>query len=521
MSPTSPAWTVIGLVLALVVVALLIRRYRQGDSAFRWLAVTAVAWGAAFAVQGAGAGAVTPAVIQLTIADLLALLALPALAVGLLRLAQAAKPDATVSLDSISRSFGSGQVTDGCLVALSAFSVGWLAILRHGYSAADVGAGTFAVAMIHPAADLVVLAGTLWLAVHAGRRGAAAYLALCAGAAGDLAAVQARASGMHPGTWSQLCWVLALALLGATALIRPAAAAQPAPASSVPAEPPMTTLIALAASGLAAIGLLIFGIVTWGHSGTLPLITAGVLILGLIGRITGLLRQAAAMSVLAEQSDIQFHQLADRTSDVVLLCDAAGRISYASEAVSHYGYEQARLASTGVADLIHPDDLDKALHAAEAVCSGAEPQAGTLACRVRASDGTWRHVQATLSRYAEASRSDLLLVTARDISDQVALRQQVTHLTFHDGLTGLPNRSYLEERAKDLLSGRKDAADLPVPAELSQTGAIFVDLDGFTAINDSVGHGAGDLVLAQAGAFAGWCLLTTPWPGGAVTSSPC
>ena len=527
MSPSSPAWTVIGLVLALVVVALLIRRYRQGDSAFRWLAVTAVAWGAAFAVQGAGAGAVTPAVIQLTIADLLALLGLPAIALALLRLAQAAKPDATVSLDSISRGFGSGQVTDGCLVALSAFSVGWIAILRHSYSAADVGAGTFAVAMIHPAADLVVLAGTLWLAVHAGRRGAAAYLALGAAAAGDLVAVQARATGLHPGTWSQLCWLAALALLGVTGLIRPAAAVQPAESSAVPAEPPTTTLIALAASGVAAVGLLIFGIVTWGHSGTLPLIAGGVLVLCLIGRITGLLRQAATMSVLAEQSDIQFHQLADRTSDVVLLCDAAGQISYASEAVSHYGYAPAGLARTGVGDLIHPDDLDKALHAAEAVCTGTGSQAGTLACRVRASDGTWRHVQATLSRYAQASRTDLLLVTARDISDQVALRQQVTHLTFHDGLTGLPNRSYLEERAKDLLSGSKDPvapgapADLPVRADLSQTGAIFVDLDGFTAINDSVGHGAGDLVLAQAGACAGWCLLTTPSPGGAATSSPC
>jgi diguanylate cyclase (GGDEF)-like protein len=85
-------------------------------------------------------------------------------------------------------------------------------------------------------------------------------------------------------------------------------------------------------------------------------------------------------------------------------------------------------------------------------------------------------------------------VTARDISDQVALRQQVTQLTFHDGLTGLPNRSYLEERAKDLLTRQRDQ-----PGEVGSTGAIFVDLDGFTAINDSVGHGAGDLVLAQAG----------------------
>ena len=40
-----------------------------------------------------------------------------------------------------------------------------------------------------------------------------------------------------------------------------------------------------------------------------------------------------------------------------------------------------------------------------------------------------------------------MLLSVRDVSDQVALRQQVTHLTFHDGLTGLPNRAYVEEPA--------------------------------------------------------------------------
>ena len=92
-------------------------------------------------------------------------------------------------------------------------------------------------------------------------------------------------------------------------------------------------------------------------------------------------------------------------------------------------------------------------------------------------------------RYLVPGEQDQLLVTARDISDQVALRQQVTHLTFHDGLTGLPNRAYLEERARDALRRRGDG---------TEAGVIFLDLDGFTAVNDSVGHGAGDLVLAQA-----------------------
>ena len=250
----------------------------------------------------------------------------------------------------------------------------------------------------------------------------------------------------------------------------------------------------MGSAGLAALVTFIFAVVTWGHSGPVPLLAGAVLMLALVARIAGLLRQAAAMSALAAQTGSQFQQLADRTSDAVLLCDGVGQVSYASKAVAHYGYTPERLAGARLTDLVHPDDLPLMLEAAGQARAGRPAPTGNLACRVRSSDGTWRHVQATLSRYAQLGRPDLLLVTAKDVSDQVALRRQVTHLTFHDGLTGLPNRSYLEERAKDLLARHREAAEPP-----EQTGAIFVDLDGFTAINDSVGHGAGDLVLAQAG----------------------
>jgi len=111
---------------------------------------------------------------------------------------------------------------------------------------------------------------------------------------------------------------------------------------------------------------------------------------------------------------------------------------------------------------------------------------GRFPVRVRAADGTWRHVESTLLRYQAPGEPVQMLVTARDVSDQVALRQQVTHLTFHDGLTGLPNRAYVEERARDVL---RDAA------VAARTGVIFLDLDRFTAVNDSVGHGAGEAHL--------------------------
>ena len=74
--------------------------------------------------------------------------------------------------------------------------------------------------------------------------------------------------------------------------------------------------------------------------------------------------------------------------------------------------------------------------------------------------------------------------------------RQVTHLTFHDGLTGLPNRAYVEQRGQDVLSQAGSAAGGPAGLG-AVAGVIVLDMDGFTAINEECGHTAGDLLLAQ------------------------
>jgi len=186
----------------------------------------------------------------------------------------------------------------------------------------------------------------------------------------------------------------------------------------------------------------------------------------------------------------------------VLVCDLGGVIRYASPAVSDYGYAPGDLSGRRLLDFVHPEDRDAVFAAsrlalggraadqdASADPAGSSGASGRFPARVRAADGTWRHVESTVLRYQEPGKPRQILVTARDVSDQVALRQQVAHLTFHDGLTGLPNRAYVEERTRDVL---RDATTS------HRIGVIFLDLDRFTAVNDSVGHGAGDLVLAQA-----------------------
>ena len=106
-----------------------------------------------------------------------------------------------------------------------------------------------------------------------------------------------------------------------------------------------------------------------------------------------------------------------------------------------------------------PDAGPAGQGAAEAVSPPSGPVAaergetphGRFSCRVRAADGTWRHAECAVLLYQVPGEPTRMLVTARDVSDEVALRQQVAHLTFHDGLTGLPSRAYLEDRVRGAL----------------------------------------------------------------------
>jgi diguanylate cyclase (GGDEF)-like protein/PAS domain S-box-containing protein len=218
-------------------------------------------------------------------------------------------------------------------------------------------------------------------------------------------------------------------------------------------------------------------------------VAGGVAALALIVRVADLLGRERAAAAVSEESERRFRELADRTSDAVLICDRDSVIRYASPAVGDYGYTPAALVGQSLAALVHPEDRAAGARAVRAAADGIGPQ--RFPCRVRAADGTWRYVETAASRYSDAAADGRLLITARDVSDQVALRRQLTYLTLHDGLTGLPNRAFLEDRTKD-------AVDRTAGTQQTQAGAMFINLDGFTGVNDSAGHSAGDLLLAQA-----------------------
>jgi diguanylate cyclase (GGDEF)-like protein/PAS domain S-box-containing protein len=466
-----------------------VRRESSARTGYRAFAAAALLWGAGFVAQEAIAASGTGT--SLTFADLLTLLALPALAVGLIGLAGADREASRGNRPA-------AWLADACLLAASLFIIDWVALFGAEYRRTGESAGAFALQAIHPIADLVVLGAVLAFAAQAGRAGRVAYLALLMVTLGESLAVSARISGMRPGVWSVVIQLAGFCLLGAVALAKAVRAPVPGersgrPGWAGPAGLSWATGAAMAAAAIAAVVMIGWALSGGSFAETAVVVCGGIAALALVIRLADLFRQEHTASELTEESDHRFRELADRTSDVVLICDRDGIIRYASPAVGEYGYTPAELEGRSLSELIHPEDRAAGVRIVRGARGGPHP--GRFPCRVRSADGTWRHVESTVSRHRERSEPGRLLITARDISDQVALRRQVTYLTYHDGLTGLPNRAYVEDRAKDAIDRAAAAEPDPRPA---QAGAIFIDLDGFTGVNDSVGHGAGDLLLAQA-----------------------
>jgi diguanylate cyclase (GGDEF)-like protein/PAS domain S-box-containing protein len=161
-------------------------------------------------------------------------------------------------------------------------------------------------------------------------------------------------------------------------------------------------------------------------------------------------------------------------------------------------YSPADLRKKSAFQQIHPDDRFKVLEAArEARSTGVGKK---LEYRIRHRDGSWRVFESIASAIVDKNgEADKLVIVNRDITERKRSEQQLEHSSFHDPVTGLPNRRLFLDRLEHLFARAQRSPE-------RRHAVVFVDLEGFKALNAAMGPAAGDQVIVEMGRRLGACL---------------
>jgi diguanylate cyclase (GGDEF)-like protein/PAS domain S-box-containing protein len=209
-------------------------------------------------------------------------------------------------------------------------------------------------------------------------------------------------------------------------------------------------------------------------------------------------RISEATAAATRASEQRFRSLVRHALEAILICDASGTVTYqAPTSETDWGFPENVLTGMSFRSLIHPDDQPALNEIWTQICA-VPGMTKAVELRSRDNRNTWRNGEITFTNLLREPSVEGMVVNLRDITKQKAIELQLRTEVFYDSLTTLPNRALLLDRIKQAISRATRHA--------GTIGLLFIDLDNFKRVNDSLGHQWGDALLVATAKRLNGCM---------------
>jgi diguanylate cyclase (GGDEF)-like protein/PAS domain S-box-containing protein len=187
------------------------------------------------------------------------------------------------------------------------------------------------------------------------------------------------------------------------------------------------------------------------------------------------------------ESEARYRLMAENSNDIISRTTTSSVILYASDASRRLlGFDPAELVGKSIYEFMHPDDREETRHLSFLI-NETTPTTYTYRLIKKSGNAVWFETTSRAVRNPSTNQVDEFISVSRDITERKIVEEQIEHQAYHDALTGLPNRRLFRDRLTIALAHAR-RMDTPL-------AVVFLDLDRFKDVNDSLGHSFGDELL--------------------------
>jgi len=203
--------------------------------------------------------------------------------------------------------------------------------------------------------------------------------------------------------------------------------------------------------------------------------------------------------LLAQIGAGRYRAITEGAANVTLVLDTDGVPFYTSpSSFEILGFDASRMHGMALAPLVHEDDWPGLQRAFNDAVSFPGKQMPVVRARVRDARGEWRDMEAAFTAMLSVPGVNGVVLSLRDLTRLKAAQSELHRLAFYDPLTGLANRQLFRDRLDQAVDSGRLSGEI--------TALMFLDLDGFKRINDTLGHDAGDTLLCQVARWLEGCV---------------